>query len=199
MTSAQPVLTAEELSKACELPVLDQDGKSVQFGTLFADQRTILVFIRHFWCGSCQDYVAQLATVPLDAFSKAGVKLVVIGCGEPSMIRGYKELTAFPHDMYADPTRKLYDLVGAEVNLDMPAERPSYIRNGYLLNVLRSIWRGPIANPTTVGKQGPAAQNGGDFVVGPGNTCSFAWRMRNTQDHVEVKDLMKHAGVEYGV
>lgn len=35
-------------------------------------------------CGACQDYVAQLATVP------DTVRLVVVGCGEPSMIQEYK-------------------------------------------------------------------------------------------------------------
>lgn len=42
--------------------------------------------------------------------------------------------------------------------------------------------RGPLKNPSLIGKQGKLSQLGGDFIFGPGNTCSFASRMRHTED-----------------
>ncbi len=63
-----------------------------------------------------------------------------------------------------------------------------------------SFQRGPVHNPSLVGKQGNIKQLGGDFIFGPGqsptyllrrysidlflsgNSCSFASRMQNTED-----------------
>lgn len=36
----------EDLHYLSSLGVIDQDGKTVKFGSLFADQRTLVVFIR---------------------------------------------------------------------------------------------------------------------------------------------------------
>lgn len=52
--------SATQISRAALLPVKGEDGQSVQFGTLFTAHRTIVVFIRHFWCPLCQDYMASL-------------------------------------------------------------------------------------------------------------------------------------------
>ncbi|KZW02979.1 hypothetical protein EXIGLDRAFT_828759 [Exidia glandulosa HHB12029] len=196
-TDPTTLVTTAELESASALPVLDAEGKSIPFGSLFENGRAVVVLIRHFWCGSCQDYVCQLASVPSSAFEAAGVRLVVIGCGDPTMIKNYKELTQFHGEMYADPTRKLYDVLGATSNLGQADKKPSYIQHGFFYNAVRSLWRGFITQPTTLGKQGKFSQLGADLVLGPGNTCTFSYRMRNTQDHIEVQELMKHAGVEY--
>lgn len=41
---------------------------------------------------------------------------------------------------------------------------------------------GPLQHPTLAGKQGNISQLGGDFILGPGDVCSFAHRMQNTED-----------------
>lgn len=55
--------SATQISRAALLPVKGEDGLSVQFGSLFTAHRTIVVFIRHFWCPLCQDYMASLRAV----------------------------------------------------------------------------------------------------------------------------------------
>lgn len=55
----------------------------------------------------------------------------------------------------------------------------------YNSNVCESnalVKTGPLQHPTLVGKQGNISQLGGDFILGPGNVCSFAHRMQNTED-----------------
>jgi hypothetical protein len=66
-------------------------------------------------------------------------------------------------------------------------EKKSYVRTGFLSNVMQSIWvrimlhailepfiiyteqqTGPIKNPSLIGKQGKLSQLGGDFIFGPG-------------------------------
>ncbi|KAF8954544.1 AhpC/TSA antioxidant enzyme-domain-containing protein [Flammula alnicola] len=191
------------IAEAAELEVFDIKGEKVKFGSLFKDEKTVIVFIRHFFCGvrSCQAFVEQLATVPKEALEQAGTRIVLIGCGEYNVIESYTETTKFTGTIYADPTRKLYHALGMDIEtLDRtPAgeQKRSYLTLSFFSNVVQSIWRGPLKNPSLIGKQGKISQLGGDFIFGPGNTCSFASRMRHTEDHVEVADLMKEAGVAY--
>jgi len=75
--------------------------------------------------------------------------------------------------------------------------RKSYLRLSKLSNILQSIWTGPLKNPALVGKQGNILQLGGEFIIGPGNQCTYAYRMQHTEDHTEVAELMQAAGVTY--
>ena len=43
-------LTKDQIQKAASLTVIAQSGIRVQFGELFKDRKTIVIFIRHFWC-----------------------------------------------------------------------------------------------------------------------------------------------------
>ncbi|KAF7362298.1 Thioredoxin-like protein AAED1 [Mycena venus] len=144
-----------------------------------------------------QLYVEQLAAVPETALN--GTKIVVIGCGDWKGLSQYKENTGFNGPIYADSNRKLYFALGMDIQSLATApsgqQKPSYITEGSLSNAWKSIKNGPLRDPSLIGKQGNFGQLGGDFVFGPGNQCTFAHRMQHTQDHIEVKDLMKVAGV----
>ncbi|KAF4612418.1 hypothetical protein D9613_004594 [Agrocybe pediades] len=102
--------------------------------------------------------------------------------------------------MYADPSRKLYRALGMDVeNLGKTPSnetKRSYLTMGALSNIAMSLWRGPIKNPSLIGKNGNISQLGGEFIFGPGSVCSFASRMRHTEDHTEVSELAKEAGIE---
>ncbi|KAH9942951.1 hypothetical protein B0H21DRAFT_749119 [Amylocystis lapponica] len=152
-----------------------------------------LRLLGHFFCGSCQQYVMQLAAVRKEALEQAGTRIVIIGCGDWSLIK----TTA----MYADPARALYDTFGLVESLDRtPAgqEKRSYLAGrSFLGNALKSIWDGPLKNPLHIGKQGKISQLGGDIILGPGEQCSYASRMQHTEDHVELAELMRAAGVSY--
>ncbi|KIM38278.1 hypothetical protein M413DRAFT_448014 [Hebeloma cylindrosporum] len=187
------------IAEAADLEIFDVNGDRIKFGSIFEKEKTIVVFIRHFFCGSCQLFVEHLAAVPKEALEKAGTQIVVIGCGEYNPIASYAETTKFTGPIYADPSVKVYHALGMDVeNLKAtPAnqQRRSYLTVGGLSNALMSIWRGPIKNPSLIGKQGNISQLGGDFIFGPGNTCSLASRMQHTEDHMEVADLLQAAGV----
>ncbi|KAJ6593419.1 AhpC/TSA antioxidant enzyme-domain-containing protein [Mycena capillaripes] len=194
LRDALPEASALELASKCE--VEDDQGNKVQFGSLYADHKTVVVFIRHFFCGL---YVEQLASVPQAALETAGAKIVVIGCGEWKGLANYRENTGFHGSVYADANRKLYHALGMDVQslATIPAgqPKPSYITESFLTNAWKSMKSGPFKDPSLIGKQGNFSQLGGDFVLGPGNQCTLAHRMQNTQDHMEVVDLMKAAGV----
>ncbi|KIJ09057.1 hypothetical protein PAXINDRAFT_88010 [Paxillus involutus ATCC 200175] len=84
------------LLQAVEIPVFDFQGQSVKFRSIIADKSTVVVFIRHFFCGSCQDYVTQLSSVRPDALASAGTQVVVIGCGSYEPISQYKGRVSLP-------------------------------------------------------------------------------------------------------
>ncbi len=117
---------------------------------------------------SSQSYVSQLAQVPKDALEREQCKIVVIGCGEWSLIDNYKSIidllnllqyfrtdlsswctsssaanTGFEGAIYADPTRALYRKLGITIeNLaGTPSgqEKKSYVRS-VLPVTLSSIW-----------------------------------------------------------
>ncbi|KIM32201.1 hypothetical protein M408DRAFT_20524 [Serendipita vermifera MAFF 305830] len=186
------------LEKAAKIPVLSENGESVTFGSLFENQKTIVVFIRHFFCGVCKMYVEELAKVPKSALDAAGTRIVVIGCGEPSLIKMYKEETKFPYEIYAEPTRALHKTLGLMQNMAGPTgdePRRRYAKNVFTTSVVAAWYT--LKNIGLFSKAGNITQNGGEFILGPGLHVTYGRRMRNSQDHVDVPELMQEAGVAY--
>ncbi|EKM84440.1 hypothetical protein AGABI1DRAFT_82093 [Agaricus bisporus var. burnettii JB137-S8] len=198
MSDPRHLPSEEELKKAGDCNVLDSQGNEVQFSSIYSANKTIIVFIRHFFCG---EYVAALANIPKDKLDSSNVKVVVVGCGDWQAIKGsgYAALTNLQGDIFTDPTRNLYRALGMNIeNLETTPsgeKKRSYIKKSTVSGILSSVWNGPLKNPNLLGKQGNISQLGGEFVFGPGNVCSFASRMQHTEDHVEVDDLLKAAGV----
>ncbi|XP_006453768.1 hypothetical protein AGABI2DRAFT_147179 [Agaricus bisporus var. bisporus H97] len=198
MSDPRHLPSEEELKKAGDCNVLDSQGNEVQFSSIYSANKTIIVFIRHFFCG---EYVTALANIPKDKLDSSNVKVVVVGCGDWQAIKGsgYAALTNLQGDIFTDPTRNLYRALGMNIeNLETTPsgeKKRSYIKKSTVSGILSSVWNGPLKNPNLLGKQGNISQLGGEFVFGPGNVCSFASRMQHTEDHVEVDDLLKAAGV----
>ncbi|KAK2462460.1 hypothetical protein APHAL10511_005430 [Amanita phalloides] len=186
----------QTLQSASELTIYDSKGEEVKFGSLFEDSKTVVVFIRHFFCGACQGYVSKLAEIPQSALDAANVKLTVVGCGEWVAIETYSELSKFSGPIFADPSRKLYHVLGMAESLSRtPAgqERRSYLSNP-ISTAIKGAWKA-LQHASLIGKQGNISQNGGEFIFGPGKTCTFASRMQHSEDHVEVNMLMEAARV----
>ncbi|KAF6126617.1 peroxiredoxin like 2C [Phyllostomus discolor] len=68
-TAAAPDPSGQErrqplAAAVAELPVLDASGRRVPFGELFRERRAVVVFVRHFLCYTCKEYVDDLAKIP---------------------------------------------------------------------------------------------------------------------------------------
>ena len=114
---APGTLSSTQLANAARLPVVRENGVRVQFGELWRTQRTVVIFIRHFWyarthasasflillgwvvakhaasrrCPLCQDYLASvMRDADHAALLRCGVRLIVIGCGSYGLIRSYR-------------------------------------------------------------------------------------------------------------
>ncbi|KAM7093898.1 peroxiredoxin-like 2C isoform 3-T3 [Molossus nigricans] len=95
-----------------ELPVLDASGRRVPFGALFRERRAVVIFVRHFLCYTCKEYVEDLAKVPKSFLQEADVTLIVIGQSSYHHIEPFCKLTGYCHEIYVDPEREIYKRLG---------------------------------------------------------------------------------------
>ncbi|KAH9041589.1 hypothetical protein EDB85DRAFT_1364457 [Lactarius pseudohatsudake] len=109
------MLSSTQLAHAARMQVVRENGVRVQFGELWRTQRTVVIFIRHFWCPLCQDYLTSLMRDgDHAALSRSGVRLIVIGCGSYGLIRSYRQIFRLPYELYVDasPGQALYRALG---------------------------------------------------------------------------------------
>ncbi|KAF2202422.1 hypothetical protein GQ43DRAFT_311980 [Delitschia confertaspora ATCC 74209] len=191
--------TDKQMKAVEDLLVLDAKGQSRPFKQLYAGEgvapRQLIIFIRHFFCGNCQEYLRTLSSsiTPDELLSLPTPTFIsVIGCGSPDLIEMYQQTTSCPFPIYADPTRKLYDYLGMTRTLTL-GKKPEYMQTGLLSSSIQSIIQGI--------KQGRNAMSGGDFKQVGGEfmfeegECFWVHRMRNTRDHAEIPELRKVLGL----
>lgn len=138
----------------------------------------------------------------------------------------YREATGCPFPIYADPTRKLYDLLGMTRTLTM-GTRPEYQRMSMIQGMMSSIVQGlKQIRAGKVLKGGDYWQVGGEFLFEPTAPMDMAspspgfanadhkqlgeglaeraeekkvtWchRMKNTRDHAEIPELREVLGFD---
>ncbi|KAH7926376.1 hypothetical protein BV22DRAFT_1009244 [Leucogyrophana mollusca] len=192
--------THRQLVDASSYTVIAENGLRVPFGDLFREQKTIVIFIRHFWCPLCQDYMFSVSdNADPRVLKQAGVNLVVIGNGSYNMIKSYRQIFRTPFAIYTDPSLRVYTALGMTLHPPEHSTEPrrrGYVRHGpmggikmVVLNALRvgmPVWE----------KGGDVAQLGGEFVLGPGLTATFAHRMRTTRSHAPIVSVLAAAGID---
>ncbi|XP_053434331.1 peroxiredoxin-like 2C isoform X3 [Nycticebus coucang] len=99
-------------ASVADLLVQDASGKRVPFGTLFRERQAIVVFVRHFLCYICKEYVEDLAKIPKSFLQEANVTLIVIGQSSYHHIEPFCKLTGYSHEIYVDPEREIYKELG---------------------------------------------------------------------------------------
>ncbi|KAL9049081.1 MAG: hypothetical protein Q9162_007396 [Coniocarpon cinnabarinum] len=176
--------------------IYDKDGNSLTFGSLYNNRRCMVIFVRHFFCGICQDYlrnlVASISTETL-ASAQPATSLVVIGCGQPELIGDYAAKSNCTFPIYADPSRRLYDLLGMDTSFDRGSRRPDYQTTTFSAIVIKSLLQGITAGRQAL-KGGNFAQMGGEFLF-ENNQVVWCYKMKNTRDHTEIEDLKGIMGV----
>ncbi|KAM3439941.1 hypothetical protein MY4824_002448 [Beauveria thailandica] len=162
------------LAEVANYVLLDKHGKSHTFQSLYNSpngaRRVLVVFVRHFFCGNCQEYIRALAeSISSEALLRLPVttSIVIIGCGDPQLIEMYIEATKCPFSLYTDPKSALFEALGMVKTLAL-GEKPAYIKMGFLKGVftgmsqaLRQLPRGLTL------KSGDQRQVGGEFLFEP--------------------------------
>ncbi|BGP24589.1 hypothetical protein Rt10032_c03g1298 [Rhodotorula toruloides] len=193
----QTLPTADEVSAASSVTILDASGNQLPLGTLFRNEKggkAVVIFIRHFLCGLCQDYVSFLSHKLSPSFlAAANIKLSIVGCGDHKFIENYRKQLDCPFEIYADPTKKAYEALGmTHRTLDLGDKAPEYARGGMVSNVV-----GSIASAFKMGRftsAGDIKQLGGEFVFERGQVV-WCHRMANTRDHAPFSELAQAMGV----
>ncbi|TAQ90061.1 hypothetical protein B7494_g1618 [Chlorociboria aeruginascens] len=166
--------TQEMLKRVDNMTLLDKDGKAVPFKALYTGpnvaRRVLVVFIRHFFCGNCQEYLRTLtASISPESLLQLPIPtfIAVVGCGKPSLIPMYQEVTSCPFPIYADPTKQLYDELGMLRTLNL-GPRPEYQRRGTFQGMVQSVIQGLKQLPGGKTFQGGDYQQvGGEFLFEP--------------------------------
>ena len=169
MTSTTEVPSAEILKQAGDLEIFDENGTKIKFSSLYADKQTLVVFIRHFLCGNCmvihffstfhsnmKEYVKVLSNdIDPSELSAKGVNIAIIGCGDYEMIKNYVKEVESKYPIYAEPSQKLYNVLGMNKTL-AAGKKPQYMSFGILGGIMKGISNGL--------KAGFSARKGGDIT-----------------------------------
>lgn len=146
------------LAATFDIPVYTADGLAIPFGNFHnpstaVNQRQLIVFIRHFYCGACQAYVKALS----ESISKQEyfaipipTSIIIIGCGHPNLIPFYKEITGSSFPIFAEPSRRLFKKLGMVISANIGRQRPEYMRD-----ISAHAW---LAGQVTTIKQGLEAR-----------------------------------------
>ncbi|CAG8959893.1 hypothetical protein HYFRA_00013165 [Hymenoscyphus fraxineus] len=173
-------LPTQKVLKEIEgMVVLDQHGKTVPFKDLYngpnVARRVLIIFIRHFFCGNCQEYIrtltasvtpTELLQLPTPTF------IAIVGCGDPSLIEMWYEQTKCPFPCYSDPNYKLYNALGMAKTMNL-GPRPEYQRRslvtlmtGAIVQSFKKMKDGKVL------KGGSLQQVGGEFLFEPINAAT---------------------------
>ena len=147
---------------------------------------------------NCQEYLRTFSS-SISPSALAGLptptNIVVIGCGDPSLIPFYAETSSCSYPIYADPSRKLYESLGMTSTKSLGPKRPAYQQRSLLSICLESVVQ--ILSRGRRGLQGGDFwQVGGEFLVtGSGESC-WCHRMDSTRGHTDVPELRKVLGLD---
>uniref|UniRef100_A0A8D0E1M6 Peroxiredoxin like 2C n=1 Tax=Salvator merianae TaxID=96440 RepID=A0A8D0E1M6_SALMN len=183
-----------ELRDAARCLVVDAAGKSLPFGSLYREQKTIVVFVRHFLCYTSKEYVEDLGKIPKKFLQDANVRLVVIGQSLPHHIKPFCDLTGYSHEMYVDPEREIYKILGMKSGeASITSAQSPHVKSSLLLGSIKSMWRA-MTSPA-FDFQGDPAQQGGTLILGPGNEIHFVHLDKSRLDHAPINTVLQFAGV----
>ncbi|KAH6604571.1 fmhp [Trichoderma cornu-damae] len=174
LSTTNELPSAEVQKMIDEYIVLDRHGKSRTFKSLYMGpniaRRVLIIFVRHFFCGNCQEYLRALSeAITPDALLRLPIStfITVVGCGDPALIDMYAKETGCPFPIYTDPTRSLFDALGMVKTLAM-GSKPAYAKKSTSRGIFDSIVQGLKYVPKGLAlKSGDHRQVGGEFLFEP--------------------------------
>jgi alkyl-hydroperoxide reductase/thiol specific antioxidant family protein len=108
-----------------------------------------------------------------------GAGIVVVGNGPANAIDDFRRETSFTARVLTDPSLATYRAAGLVSGVTTVLDPRSLVR---LPRAMRTAGRGAIS--------GSVMQQGGTFVLGPGEVEHFAWRDRFGGDHAPMERVL---------
>ncbi|EFR01400.1 hypothetical protein MGYG_04407 [Nannizzia gypsea CBS 118893] len=163
----------EVIQRSRSVRVYNDAGEATPFGDLLDQVRTpatnklMTIFLRHFFCGSCQEYVRALSKAfpNPDQDLPDGCKIVLIGCGAHTLISQYRASTGCPFEIYSDPTAQLFSIFAMRRTLDMGKHSPAFTKRSMMSMTMSGIKQGlKRIFKGDAFKSGRPNQNGGEIL-----------------------------------
>ncbi|XP_062273099.1 peroxiredoxin-like 2C [Scomber scombrus] len=176
--------------------IYDRHGVAFPFKKLYQDRKSVIIFVRNFLCYSCTEYVEDLSKIPKETLQDSGINLVVIGQSAHHHIEPFCSLTLYPHEIFVDPERCIYQKLGMkkEEKFTNSAHPSPHVKSGIFMGQMKSIWRA-MTSPA-FDFQGDMDQQGGAIIAGPGSQIHFSHFDMNRLDHMPINWLLQLAGVQ---
>jgi AhpC/TSA antioxidant enzyme len=127
--------------------------------------------------------VAGLAAAE-PSIAARGAALVVVGPARPEHLAGFREATGYAGPLYADPSLATFSAAGLAYG---------WGRTFHPRSVLRGV-RAFTAGFRQGARRGDPVQQGGVFVLGPGDRVRYEWRDRFAGDHARMSDVVAALG-----
>ncbi|KAJ7649871.1 hypothetical protein FB45DRAFT_732539, partial [Roridomyces roridus] len=197
------------LAQAVRLPLVAPSGVRVPFGVLLGQpqtpdskppvpRRTLVIFLRHFWCPLCQDYMVALAR-------GEGTHLLLIAPGSHTLIRRYLASFGFPRELVTPTTEYPHSTSACMLRLGWAGwsrRQGGYVTHGVLSGVGAVVMRALRAGMPIWARGGDIGLLGGEFVptselptASSSLRCTYAHRMQTTRGHAGVARVLAAAGV----
>ena len=109
-----------------------------------------------------------------------GAGIVVIGNGNPKAIPAFRSATNWRGRILVDPSLEVYQAAGLVHGLASTFDPRSILKG---IQAFAAGFR-------QGAQQGRPLQQGGIFVIGPGDHVSFEWRDRFAGDHPDLNDVV---------
>ncbi|MGH7400203.1 MAG: SelL-related redox protein, partial [Candidatus Rokuibacteriota bacterium] len=163
-----------------QMTVLDETGTAVSLGRFWIERPVVLAFVRHLGCIFCRQQVAGLSKRVPEIERRGGI-LVVVAPAKPEHIAGFRESTGYQGALFVDPALRAFKTAG------LVHSRASTYHPLAVLKGIRAMAQGF----RQVGRQGDVVQQGGTFVLGPGDRVRYEWRDRYAGDNPDLDEVVE--------
>src|SRR5258705_1214338 len=163
-----------------QMTVLDEPGTGVSLGGFWVKRPVVLAFVRHLGCIFCRQQIARLSK-RLPEIERRGGTLVVVGPAKPEHIKGFRDSTGYQGALFVARALRAFRTAGLV---------HGWASTYHPLSLLKGI--GALARGfRQVGRHGDVMQQGGTFVLGPGDRVRYEWRDRYAGDHADLDDVVE--------
>lgn len=180
--SVDALPTSDAISHAQSLTLTFSDGLARSVSSIFeatADKVLILIFVRHYHCGMCLQYLQRIVEHPaIKASSKSSplqtktgkeVQFIVVGHGSHENIERYSELTGCKQvgiPIYSDESKDVFKIFGVTKQADgLPSKMPEYANGRSSMGVVWDSLKEMAASPwKLIWSGGDFKQLGGEFI-----------------------------------
>lgn len=154
------------------------DNKKVSFESLYAEETTLIFFVRHFGCIFCRERVSSLLRA-LPLLESQPIKVCVVGNGDIDYASDFVEQLALPFPVYCDLEGDAYRLAGMQRNF------------GLKLSTLKDAWRSYQSGHRQHKTAGNVWQQGGVLVVTPKGTLLETHADKSAGEYMNIPEFIE--------